>query len=653
MLRRRAQQRDLGTSRRVRARLAATLAAGGLAWHLGGGVAAANDPIVVNNFSDAADGNTADGVCAKAGTLDPPGSRCTLRAAIETANHNQGADEIHLGVGTYTLSLRASETVGTTTTTLPPDEDVGDLNITEDLTIVGMGSGKTIINVAHATADKFAGRAFHIGTGGPKVTFTMKGVTVQAGNTADELSQGCTVDGKKVGGGLCIDGAAATLDDCVVTQNSAALGGGIALLSGSSLVLTNSTISTNSAKDADQGAGGGLLVLGGGTPEQQGSVALTQSTVSGNTATVRGGGVALIQSSPLTLKNCTVSGNTAASGGGLFVGDSCPNCALNNVTIAFNNSGYWFEPSTAGATAPVVSNTLLGGNTASDCHGVLNSAGFNLVQTLTDDCNPAPAVTKGNPLLVATLAVNDGTTQTHALQSKDSAAVNQGSPDAPGSSASACEEKDQRGKPRDGQCDIGSYELQYSDMDKDGVPDGEDNCKSVPNPDQDGFGDACDKCKFTASNSADSNCTIDQACPCMGFCSRAAWADCVRRHMKKKPARQHIRDNPQCKRPAKADHDRDHDGVPDDKDNCPHVCNPQKLDGSGTHQIDSDGDGRGDACDNCPLLASDSQKDSDHDGVGNDCDRCPNTQRGKEVPKAGSRAGCSPAQPPRKLAGEK
>jgi hypothetical protein len=38
--------------------------------------------------------------------------------------------------------------------------------------------------------------------------------------------------------------------------------------------------------------------------------------------------------------------------------------------------------------------------------------------------------------------------------------------------------------------------------------------------------------------------------------------------------------------------DADHDGVPDSKDNCPNVANPD--------QKDSDHDGIGDACDGCP-----------------------------------------------------
>jgi len=58
--------------------------------------------------------------------------------------------------------------------------------------------------------------------------------------------------------------------------------------------------------------------------------------------------------------------------------------------------------------------------------------------------------------------------------------------------------------------------------------------------------------------------------------------------------------------------DQDGDGLPDYKDNCPTVYNPD--------QTDSDGDGIGDACDPCPL---DPLNDIDHDGICGNVDNCP------------------------------
>ena len=60
--------------------------------------------------------------------------------------------------------------------------------------------------------------------------------------------------------------------------------------------------------------------------------------------------------------------------------------------------------------------------------------------------------------------------------------------------------------------------------------------------------------------------------------------------------------------------DRDGDGVPDARDNCPGASN--------RGQADSDGDGHGDVCDSCPRVGNRDQADGDGDGVGDVCDNC-------------------------------
>jgi hypothetical protein len=61
--------------------------------------------------------------------------------------------------------------------------------------------------------------------------------------------------------------------------------------------------------------------------------------------------------------------------------------------------------------------------------------------------------------------------------------------------------------------------------------------------------------------------------------------------------------------------DRDGDGIPDGRDNCVDVKNP--------NQEDTDGDKVGDACDNCKFDQNPLQEDKDDDNVGDACDLCP------------------------------
>jgi len=58
--------------------------------------------------------------------------------------------------------------------------------------------------------------------------------------------------------------------------------------------------------------------------------------------------------------------------------------------------------------------------------------------------------------------------------------------------------------------------------------------------------------------------------------------------------------------------DSDGDGIPDYRDNCESVANPD--------QADADNDGVGDACDNCPNVANEDQADRDLDGSGDACE---------------------------------
>jgi hypothetical protein len=180
---------------------------------------------------------------------------------------------------------------------------------------------------------------------------------------------------------------------------------------------------------------GGRTSIGGGL-FNQGTLALTNCTVSGNTATSffpGGGGV--FNSGTATLINCTVSGNSAGYvGGGLY---NQGRLALTNCTVSGNSAGYVggvYNSYYVGTAT--LTNTIVAGNSGLDTGPTGFSGSNNLIG--------------GNPLL-APLGNYGGPTQTMALLP--------GSPaiDA-GASGAGIPGTDQRGLPRVGAVDIGAFE---------------------------------------------------------------------------------------------------------------------------------------------------------------------------------------------------
>jgi hypothetical protein len=231
---------------------------------------------------------------------------------------------------------------------------------------------------------------------------------------------------------LNVTGGTLTLDGLTLAHGAAPAGSaGAVSLNHGTLVMTNSTVSNNSAPSA-----GGIL-------NHLGTLTVTNSTFSGNTATNYGG--AIFNFGHTTISNSTFSGNSAGAGGG---------------GAMFNNAG------TITITASIIANSRTGGNCFNDTvdGAILTSGGYNLTDDtscgFTDGANHDVVVNAGNAGLASQLGWNGGPTQTMALTA--------GSPAIDKIPSSLCLSTDQRGKPRPGDtangntyCDMGAFEAQH------------------------------------------------------------------------------------------------------------------------------------------------------------------------------------------------
>lgn len=378
-----------------------------------------------------------DGVCAtRSGT-------CSLRAAIMEANRRRGLDTIVLPAGVFRIVGRSDD--------LGRMEDyTGDLDIAEDLVLVGAGVGRTVIEGRRGL------RVFEVNFG---AHVTMRDLTIR--RSASDF----------VGGGIYNAGDL-TLERVALRDNRASDGG--AIYSEGTLSLRQVSLSGNTATSPPEYGSGGALYLrqhttailvdvwvarnharaeGGGIfAESYARVSLTNVTLSGNRAD-RGGAI-YDESLELTLTNATISGNRARFGGGIRTYGAL---LLTNVTIADNSAeGGGGIRSDGAAVPPKLWNTLLARN-GQNCDVPVMSFGNNLEDQ--DACGFGATDLRQMTPRLAGLASNGGFAPTHALRS--------GSPAVDAGDDRACPPTDQRGRGRkdvpgvgSSTCDIGAFEAQ-------------------------------------------------------------------------------------------------------------------------------------------------------------------------------------------------
>jgi CSLREA domain-containing protein len=348
---------------------------------------------------------------------------CSLREALRAANLDiavdacpagSGADSIAIEPGVYNLTQPGSG---------EDDGLTGDLDIFDNVTIVGASLTSTIID----------------GQGSDRIFQVIVDVDVKINNLT--IRNGFAPAESLYGGGGILNGSPGALAgsvqiiNCLFTQNHAENTGGGMENAGTASLL-NVTFSNNQAA-----VGAGVF--------SDGTIVVVNAVFMQNTASITGGG--FDNHSGATISNVTFSGNTAGQGGGLFNDGTI---TMLNTTIAGNNTGV--------VNNGIIrsKNSIFTGSTEDDnCsgNGTFTSLGHNLENTDTCGLHGAGDLVNSDPLL-GPLQNNQGPTFTHALLA--------GSPAIDSGDDTDCPLQDQRGayRPADGDdnsskvCDIGAFE---------------------------------------------------------------------------------------------------------------------------------------------------------------------------------------------------
>jgi hypothetical protein len=290
----------------------------------------------------------------------------------------------------------------------------GELLMKHSITIAGPGASELTVSANHAS------RVFEL-SASTRPHVTLNGLTISNGYATGQyaedaegggvLNQGtltindCTLAGNTAGQGAAIhnDGTM-TINGCNLTGNS---GGPGAIQSYFPLTVINSIISDNfcvgiwnvggltvtgSTVSGNHGGGidnegtamvsgttlsGNLGDFGGIDNYGNGSLTLTNSTLTNNSTAAEGGGVN-VQGGTVTINGCTLTGNTAASGGAICVTNEIgsPTVTISGCTLTGNTAaqggGIYIS-----AGAVTVTNTSFSLNTPYNIVGLWTNGGGN------------------------------------------------------------------------------------------------------------------------------------------------------------------------------------------------------------------------------------------------------------------------------------
>jgi hypothetical protein len=264
------------------------------------------------------------------------------------------------------------------------------------------------------------------------------------------------VDGNQSGTVFTISSLSAVVLLSGLTIQNGSVAGGYSggITSEGTLTVSNCTITGN---DGGGGYGGGILNL-------ESTLTVLNSTVTGNSADGSYGGGIVNLEGTATVTNSTITGNSGTSGYVGGIANIEGTLTVSSSTITANSEGEYGAGVYNDEGTTSFQNTIVADSSGANCYGTMSSSGYNL--SSDDSCNfngkgdkndKAPKLEK--------LGYYGGHTQTLSELLK-SATVDKGNPSGCTDGEGHKLTTDQRGYPRPGKdktdkrCDIGAYERQ-------------------------------------------------------------------------------------------------------------------------------------------------------------------------------------------------
>jgi hypothetical protein len=399
--------------------------------------------------------NTSDAVSAPVGSL---------RAAIEAANANAGADDIVFqsgvtgqitlaaalsvtdavavhgpGASAITISGNNNRVFGVNLTSPPGTVSISGLTLTDGYAQTGAGiyNGDADLKVSNTTISGNVATGGGFGGGGGAGILSKYTTTV-----TDSVITGNSVETSNTptgyGGGIAIAGGNLTLTDSDVTDNSADMGGGVSVYDlGDNSPNPDATIQRSTISGNDGRLGAGVYFE---DSYSGGALTIDSSTLYDNTGNGAGGGLCVCEdpSGPTTVTNSTISGNDSGTGGGIAnYNEGGQDLTVRNSTVVDNFAAVQgggiaavgANGSDIGVTSTIVANndSEMGQAEISDSvtdPGDQVIANFSLIKGAGDFVNQSQNILGQDPQLDA-LGPHGGPTDTH-FPGPNSPAVDKG-----------------------------------------------------------------------------------------------------------------------------------------------------------------------------------------------------------------------------------